>query len=96
MRVSAARYTLFALAFSLLWASGFPAIKIAFRYSPPLLLMASRFPATWGEWRRIALLGLLNNACYLGVTAVPQLHLSAGMGAVLASSNPPMLALVAP
>jgi drug/metabolite transporter (DMT)-like permease len=43
MPVSAARYTLLALLFSLLWASGFVAIKIALRDSPPLLLMSSRF-----------------------------------------------------
>jgi drug/metabolite transporter (DMT)-like permease len=112
--VSAARYTLLALAFSLLWASGFAAIKIAFRYAPPLLLMASRFlvagagllliarlagarvPRGRAAWRRIALLGLLNNACYLGITAVLLVHVSAGMGAVLASTNPLLLALVAP
>lgn len=114
MGVSAARYTLLALAFSLLWASGFAAIKIAFRYAPPLLLMASRFlvagaglllvarlagarlPRGRAAWRRIALLGLLNNALYLGVTAILLTHISAGMGAVLASTNPLTLALVAP
>lgn len=86
--MSAARYTLLALASSLGRASGFAVIKIACRYAPPLLLMASRFlaagagllvaarlagarfPATWRERRRITVLGLLNNVCYLGVTAL--------------------------
>lgn len=114
MAVSAARYTLLALSFSLLWASGFAAIKIALQYAPPLILMASRFlvagaallvlarlrgaevPRTWKEWRPIVVIGLLNNALYLGVTALLLLRISAGMGAVLASTNPLLLALVAP
>ncbi len=112
--MSVARYTLLALLFSLSWASGFTAIKVALHDSPPLFLMASRFflagtgllvlarlrgapfPRTWPEWRKIALLGLLNNALYLGLTALLLVHVSAGMGAVLASTNPLMLALVAP
>jgi len=65
-----------------------------------LLLLAwlrgAAFPRTWAAWRPIALLGLLNNALYLGTTAVLLVHISAGMGAVLASTNPLMLALVAP
>lgn len=114
MAVSPARYTLLALLFSLLWASGFVAIKIALRDSPPLLLMASRFlvagagllgwaglrglalPRTWAGWRPIAVLGLLNNGLYLGLTSLLLVHLSAGMGAVLASTNPLMLAILAP
>jgi drug/metabolite transporter (DMT)-like permease len=47
-------------------------------------------------WPRVAVLGLLNYALYLGLTATALRHLSAGMGAVLASTNPLMLALVAP
>lgn len=109
-----ARYTALALLFSLLWASGFIAIKIAFRDAPPLLLMTSRFlvagalllgyaglrglrlPATRRAWRRLATLGLLNNALYLGLTSLLLVHVSAGMGSVLASTNPLMLALLAP
>ena len=114
MAVSAARYTLLALLFSVLWASGFVAIKIALRDSPPLLLMASRFlvgglvllaiarlrgsplPATWREWRAIAVLGVLNNALYLGITSLLLVHLSAGTASVLAATTPLMLALAAP
>jgi drug/metabolite transporter (DMT)-like permease len=114
MAVSAVRYTLLALLFSLLWASGFVAIKIALRDAPPLTLMYSRFlvagaallllarlrgaapPASWRTWRAIAVLGLLNNALYLGITSLLLRRLSAGTGAVLASTNPLLLALVAP
>jgi drug/metabolite transporter (DMT)-like permease len=55
-----------------------------------------RMPATRGEWGGIALLGLLNHAIYLSLTAIALRHLSAGMGAIFASTNPLMLALVAP
>jgi len=66
-----------------------------------LLLVALRalgyaLPAGLSAWRPIVLLGLFNNALYLGVTAVAFQELSAGLGAVLASTNPLMLALVAP
>ncbi len=53
-------------------------------------------PSRWREWRMPLVLGLLNIAVYLGVTSILMEHLSAGMGAVLASTNPLMLALVAP
>lgn len=52
-------------------------------------------PTRAADWRTIAVLGLLNNALYLGVTAVALGHLSAGMGAILASTNPPLVALAA-
>ncbi len=65
-----------------------------------LLLIArgrgAALPARLAGWRTIALLGVLNYALYLGLTAAALRHLSAGMGAVLASTNPLMLALVAP
>jgi drug/metabolite transporter (DMT)-like permease len=48
------------------------------------------------EWPVIVLLGTLNYSLYLGLTAMGLRHLSAGMGAVLASLNPLLLALVAP
>jgi len=51
---------------------------------------------TRSEWGGIALLGLLNHAIYLSLTAIALRHLSAGMGAIFASTNPLMLALVAP
>ena len=48
------------------------------------------------EWPLIAALGVLNYALYLGLTAMGLRHLSAGMGAVLASLNPLLLAMLAP
>lgn len=48
------------------------------------------------DWPVIAVLGVLNYALYLGLTAMGLRHLSAGMGAVLASLTPLMLAMLAP
>ena len=59
-------------------------------------LTGRRMPAAAREWGSIALLGLLNNAVYLGLTSIALRDLSAGMAAILASTNPLMLALVAP
>jgi drug/metabolite transporter (DMT)-like permease len=54
------------------------------------------FPARSDDWRAIVVLGLLNHALYLGVTTFAIERMSAGMAAVLASTNPVMLAFVAP
>ncbi|MBI2205985.1 MAG: DMT family transporter [Candidatus Rokubacteria bacterium] len=54
------------------------------------------WPRTGDDRRAIVVLGLLNQALYLGVTTFAIDRMSAGMGAVLASTNPVMLALVAP
>lgn len=59
-------------------------------------LRGRRLPVGWREWGGIVLLGLLNNAVYLGLTAIALRDLSAGMAAILASTNPLMLAVVAP
>jgi drug/metabolite transporter (DMT)-like permease len=56
-------------------------------------LALPRDPRTWG---RLALLGLTANAGYLGLTYLALRHLSSGMGAILASTNPLLLALAAP
>jgi drug/metabolite transporter (DMT)-like permease len=107
------RYTGLALAFSLLWASGFVAIKVVLRDCPPLLMLSARFllagaallgyarlrgrPMPRGaEWRPIVVLAILVQVLYLGITALTLQHISAGTGAVLASTNPLLLALVAP
>ena len=58
-------------------------------------LRGQSLPATAGYWARHAALGLLNYALYLGLTAVALRHLSVGTGAVLASTNPLLLAVVA-
>lgn len=80
-----------------------PLFLMAFRFllagSALLLWSCARghaFPATPKEWGRLALIGLLNNACYLGLASIALRNLTGGMGAVIASTNPLMLAMVAP
>jgi drug/metabolite transporter (DMT)-like permease len=58
-------------------------------------LRGRRLP-TLDEWPLIVVLGVLNYSLYLGLTAMGLRYLSAGMGAVLASLNPLLLAIVAP
>jgi len=55
-----------------------------------------RWPETPRAWAQLAGYGLLANAGYLGLTYEALRHLSAGMGAIIASTNPLLLALVAP
>lgn len=59
-------------------------------------LRGSLLPDSWRGWARLGALGLLNQAAYLGLSAIAMRHLSGGMAAVLASTNPLMLALLAP
>jgi len=62
-----------------------------------LALMRGRHvPRRAAEWRLIVILGLLNYALYLGLNVVALQNISAGMGAVLASTNPLMLAVAGP
>ena len=60
--------------------------------------LLARLPLPRGRavWLRLALLGLTANALYLGCTYLALKHLTAGMGAILASTNPLILALLAP
>jgi drug/metabolite transporter (DMT)-like permease len=60
------------------------------------LAMRRRLPTTPAAWLEAALLGALANACYLGLSYLALEHLSAGMGAIIASLNPLILALLAP
>ncbi len=53
-------------------------------------------PVTWADWRPIVLLGFLTNALYLGLSAFSMTALSSGTVAILASTNPLILALIAP
>jgi drug/metabolite transporter (DMT)-like permease len=107
-------YTGLALAFSLLWSTGFIAVEFALRSSPPLFVQGVRFliagavlllivallrrplPRSRRDLGRLVLLGLLNFAAFFGLTAIALQGVAAGTGAVLASTNPLMLALVAP
>ncbi len=60
------------------------------------LALGARLPRTRREWAATALLGGLGNAVYLGFTYVALLHLASGVGAIVASTNPLVLALIAP
>ncbi len=55
------------------------------------------FPARRSDWLVYAALGVLANAAYLGLTySAFNLGLSAGVGSIVTSTNPLVLALVAP
>ena len=58
--------------------------------------LARPWPRSRASWGSLAVFGLLANAGYLGLTYEALRHLSAGMGAIIASTNPLVLALVAP
>jgi len=66
-----------------------------------LLLAGARaaaiaFPRKRRQWAELVLLGLGANTLYLGCTYLALRHLSSGMGAIIASMNPLLLALAAP
>ena len=56
----------------------------------------SRWPSGLLSWATVAALGILANAVYLGLSYEALRHLAAGVGAIVSSTNPLMLALVAP
>ncbi|MFL5310159.1 MAG: DMT family transporter [Myxococcales bacterium] len=53
-------------------------------------------PRDGGTWLRLFAVGLGGNALYLGLSYEALRHMSAGMGSIVASTNPLILALVAP
>ena len=53
-------------------------------------------PRDCATWVRLFAVGLGGNALYLGLSYEALRHMSAGMGSVVASTNPLILALVAP
>ena len=63
-----------------------------------MLTLALRrpFPRTLRAYSIAALLGIFANALYLGFTYLALQHLTSGMGAIVASLNPLVLAIVAP
>jgi drug/metabolite transporter (DMT)-like permease len=69
--------------------SGAVALAIARAFGAPR-------PRGRRAWTLILLLGILANAMYLGFTYEALRHLSAGVGSVVTSTNPLILALVAP
>jgi drug/metabolite transporter (DMT)-like permease len=71
------------------FVSGVVALGIA-------LALGSPWPRTRRAWFLTVALGVLANAIYLGFTYEALRHLAAGVGAVVTSTNPLVLALVAP
>ena len=74
---------------------------IRFLIAGGILLVAARFagvpfPRDRPTWLRLLALGIGGNALYLGLSYIALQHLSAGMGSIIASTNPLLLALVAP
>jgi len=60
------------------------------------LIMRAKLPQTRSEWLAVFALGVLGNAVYLGFTYEALRHLASGVGAIVASMNPLVLAIVAP
>ncbi len=60
------------------------------------LASGARFPTDRRAWLAVVLLGVLTNAIYLGCNYEALRHLAAGVGAVVSSTNPLLLALAAP
>lgn len=59
-------------------------------------LLGATLPRSRKDWVAVAALGILGNAVYLGCTYIALRHLASGVGAIVASTNPLTLALVAP
>lgn len=53
-------------------------------------------PRGRSEWQAVVLIGLLTNVVYLALVYTALRHLSAGMAAIIASTNPLFLAICAP
>jgi drug/metabolite transporter (DMT)-like permease len=76
-------------------------LAVRFSLAGGLLLLGAlaagiALPRTRRQWVDLLLLGLCGNTLYLGLTYLALRHLSSGMGAIIASTNPLLLALVAP
>src|SRR5258708_11276621 len=76
-------------------------LVVRFGFAGGLLLLGTwaagiPLPTRRGQWVQLALLGLTGNALYLGFSYTALKHLSSGMGAIIPSTNPLPLALIAP
>jgi drug/metabolite transporter (DMT)-like permease len=60
------------------------------------LRLGARLPNSARDWIAVAAYGVLGNALYLGLTYEALRHLASGVGAIVASLNPLVLASVAP
>jgi drug/metabolite transporter (DMT)-like permease len=85
-RTSAAIFFVFLVRFAV---SGAVALAIA-------LALGAAWPRGRRAWTLIVALGVLANAVYLGFTYEAVRHLAAGVGSVVTSTTPLVLALVAP
>ena len=79
-------------------APPFTLMSTRFLIAGSLLFLVARargavFPKSAAEWGAIALMGVLTNALYLGLTAVAMRDLSAGTGAILGSTTPLLVAV---
>ncbi len=77
----------------------FLAVRFAIAGAIALLIaraLGAPLPRTRREWLVLAVLGVLGNALYLGLTYEALRHLASGVAAIVASMNPLLLALVAP
>ncbi len=103
-------YPFLVLLFVLTWSSAFPAAKLAISTCPPELFLGCRFllaaafllgaaAFTRGlrrvPWGRLALLGLLNQAGYQGLSWIGMMTVSAGLATIVTSLNPMLVALLA-
>jgi len=80
-----------------------PLTLLAVRFLSAALLMALfarrgklQCPQGWIAWGRLALFGFFNSAFYLGCNYEALRSLSAGMGSIIAATNPLLLTLIAP
>jgi len=76
-------------------------LSLRFLLAGALLLAGARalrlaIPRHAGAWVQIFLLGLGGNALYLGLNYEALRRMSAGMGSIIASTNPLVMAIVAP
>lgn len=55
-----------------------------------------QWPSSLGRWATLAGVGIFGHATYLGLTYIALEHMSSALGAIIASTNPLIVAIVAP
>lgn len=58
------------------------------------VILKERLPQG-GEWKQIAVYGLLNVSIYLGLYVIAMLYVSAGLGSLSTGTNPVMISIIA-
>jgi drug/metabolite transporter (DMT)-like permease len=58
--------------------------------------LGAKFPQGRRQWAAVIVLGILGNAVYLGCIYLALRHMAAGIGAIVVSTSPLVLAIVAP